>query len=219
LQGLRSSTVRLSGVSVQSLTRSFASSSVAMTRISDSIIHDHAELDQQYKNIKNAKDLDTKERWKNQFTWELARHSVAEELLVYPAMEKYLGNKGKAAADKDRAEHQTVNELLHKIVKLKVSDHEFDPTLDQLMTNLSQHIKEEEKDDLPALENAMGAADSANLEKNFRRTKMFVPTEPHPSVSRKPPFETVAGILAAPIDHIKDLFKKFPEESKSELPP
>ena len=77
-------------------------------RISDLIIHDHAELSDYYKQIKNAKDSETKAKWQNQFTWELARHSIAEELVVYPALEKYLGSKGKDMADHDRKEHRTV---------------------------------------------------------------------------------------------------------------
>ena len=55
---------------------------------------------------------------------------------------------------------------------------------------------------------------------SFKRTKMFVPTQSHPSAPAKPPFETVAGLMAAPIDHLKDMFKKFPEDvKKGQLPP
>lgn len=75
---------------------------------SDLIVHDHSELSDYYKQIKNAEDEETKVKWQNQFTWELARHSIAEELVVYPAMEKYLGDKGKEMAEKDRQEHRGV---------------------------------------------------------------------------------------------------------------
>lgn len=47
------------------------------------------------------------------FTWELARHAVAEELVLYPAMEQYLeGGRGRELAEKDRREHQTVLALI-----------------------------------------------------------------------------------------------------------
>jgi hypothetical protein len=68
--------------------RTFASSSAIMQRISDLIKHDHDELRTYKDNILKATDDDEKVRWQNQFTWELARHSIAEELVVYPAMEK-----------------------------------------------------------------------------------------------------------------------------------
>jgi hypothetical protein len=71
-----------------SLSRTFTSSPLLSQRISDLIKHDHDELRTYKDNILNAKDDDEKVRWQNQFTWELARHSIAEELVVYPAMEK-----------------------------------------------------------------------------------------------------------------------------------
>jgi len=188
-------------------------------KISQLIAHDHAELKQAYRNIKNASDADTKTRWRNQFTWELARHSIAEELIVYPAMETNVAN-GKSMAEKDRQEHQVVKELLYKIQDMDVEKSEFEPTLDELMKNLSQHIDEEEAHDMPALEKAISPEDSQSMSTKFNLTKKFIPSQSHPSAPSRPPFETVAGMLAAPIDHIKDLFKKFPEETKTgELPP
>jgi hemerythrin-like domain-containing protein len=79
-----------------------------MATVTEKITHDHRELEEYYNNIINATDNDTKARWQNQFTWELARHSIAEELVVYPAMEKSVPN-GKDMAEKDRSEHRSVS--------------------------------------------------------------------------------------------------------------
>jgi hypothetical protein len=49
-----------------------------------------------------------REHWANIFRWELARHSLAEELFLYPAFEQYLGSEGKKMADEDRADHKEV---------------------------------------------------------------------------------------------------------------
>lgn len=79
--------------------------------ISEAITHDHRELKTYYNEIvDNPDDIDHVTRYGNQFTWELARHSVAEELLVYPAMEKYMGEKGKQHAESDRKQHHEVRE-------------------------------------------------------------------------------------------------------------
>jgi hemerythrin superfamily protein len=80
-----------------------------MVRITDAIAKDHRLLESYYETILSAEDADERTRFQNQFTWELARHSVAEELVVYPAMAKYLRN-GDQPVDKDRQEHQTVRE-------------------------------------------------------------------------------------------------------------
>lgn len=80
-----------------------------VSAVSAAVIKDHRELEEFYKNIVNAQDNEEAERWQNQFTWELARHSIAEELVVYPAFERNLGEKGKIMANKDRDEHQVVS--------------------------------------------------------------------------------------------------------------
>lgn len=78
--------------------------------VTDALTKDHSELRQYYMEvINNPNNLDHVERYGNQFTWELARHSVAEELIIYPAFEKYLGPKGHEMAEKDRKEHHAVS--------------------------------------------------------------------------------------------------------------
>lgn len=84
------------------------------TTVSDAIKHDHREIEQYYDQIINATDADTKTRYQNLFTWELARHSIGEELVVYPALEKYVDG-GKALADRDRQEHQKVRTSTLKV--------------------------------------------------------------------------------------------------------
>jgi hemerythrin superfamily protein len=81
----------------------------AASTITETITGDHRELEKCYNEIISTDDVDHQTRYGNQFTWELARHSVAEELLVYPAMEKYLGEKGKQHAESDRKQHHQVN--------------------------------------------------------------------------------------------------------------
>ncbi|KIW10757.1 hypothetical protein PV08_10056 [Exophiala spinifera] len=183
--------------------------------VSDLIKHDHAELKEFYENVLRASDEDAKVRWQNQFTWELARHSIGEELVVYPAMENYMGEEGKRLADKDRAEHNEVKELLYKFQGLYPSDTDFEPTLKSLWNTLSQHIEEEETEDLPKLEDALRDYDpdySAHLAKSFGRTKKFVPTRSHPAAPDKPPFETVVGLMTAPLDRLGDIFRRFPKD-------
>ncbi|RHZ67192.1 uncharacterized protein CDV56_109606 [Aspergillus thermomutatus] len=198
--------------------RAFTLTQPTMTLLSEAIKDDHRELEDAYNKILSATNVDEKRRWQNQFTWELARHSIGEELVVYPLMEKNLPN-GKALADKDRAEHKTVKDHLYKFQSLSPTDPEFESTIKALWSDLGEHIKEEEQDDLPSLEKTLAKDDSEKQVKSFMRTKKLIPTRSHPDAPDKPPFETVVGLMTAPIDHLADLFRKFPEESKSQLPP
>ncbi|OKL58229.1 putative hemerythrin-like protein [Talaromyces atroroseus] len=214
LQASYPTTIACRGVSK----RWYSATAPVMSLISETIQHDHRELEDAYKKILSNPDLNEKKKWQNQFTWELARHSIAEELLVYPAMERHLSD-GKRLADKDRAEHQSVKEQLYKFQSLQPADPDFEPTLQGLWADLGQHIKEEEEHDMVELEKALQESESQALVTKFNRTKKFIPSRSHPSAPNKPPFETVAGLMAAPIDHLSDIFRSFPDESKSELPP
>jgi len=181
------------------------------TRISDRIKKDHEELASYVNTIKNSSDYDTQVRYQNQFIWELARHSIAEEIVVYPAFEQHVLG-GKEMADKDRKEHLEVKKMLYEFQKMTPKSPEFMATLDNLWSNLQQHIKEEETEDLPALEKALQGDDSNSMATSFHRTKHFVPTQSHPSAPDKPPFETAAGLLTTPIDKLMDMFKRFPKD-------
>ncbi|KAK1830461.1 hemerythrin HHE cation binding domain-containing protein [Podospora conica] len=201
------------------LLRPLSTTPSARSAITDTIKRDHRELESHYNNIMCTPDSDpdTAARWQNQFVWSLARHSIAEELVVYPAFEKHIpSGAGKAMADKDRAEHQNVKELLYKFQSLSPSSPEFKPTLERLWRVLSQHIAEEEKEDLPALEKCIDADSGEALAKSFGRTKHFVPTRSHPSAPDKPPYETAVGMMATPMDKLMDMFKKFPDEATPE---
>jgi len=182
-----------------------------MPPISEAIKRDHRELVAYYDNIIDAADAEEQVAWQNQFTWELARHSHAEEIVVYPAFEKHVLG-GKAMAEKDRGEHQIVKEQLKTFQNLSPADRLFIPTIKTLMNDLTQHIHEEEESDLPKLEDVLTSDESDALYKSFERTKMFVPSRAHPSAPNRPPFETAVGLLTAPVDRVADLFRTWPED-------
>lgn len=98
------------------------------------------------------------------------------------------------------------------------TDTQFLPTIRNLMEDLSHHIDDEETIDLVKLENAITPEESDRLARSFARTKMFVPSRSHPSAPNKPPFETAVGLLAAPIDHLADLFRMWPDEALTPNP-
>jgi hemerythrin superfamily protein len=100
--------------------RGIATSPIAMAPgISDAIKNDHREIESYYDKIINSSDKDEQTRFQNLFTWELARHSIGEELVVYPVFEKLLSG-GVDMANKDRKEHLKVNlnYHLHLVIKL-----------------------------------------------------------------------------------------------------
>lgn len=192
-----------------------ASAPAAHVRILPALAHDHRELESHSKRILNSTDADEQTRYQNQFTWELARHAIGEELVVYPALAKHVKD-GQRIADKDRDEHQGIKEQLKVFQGLSADDPAFLPTLRGMVGDLEHHFKEEEEEDLVLLEEALSQAESEALTRSFERTKLFVPSRSHPMAPDKPPFETVAGLLAAPMDMVADIFRKWPHPGQEE---
>ncbi|KAL4888325.1 hypothetical protein BDV59DRAFT_206244 [Aspergillus ambiguus] len=180
--------------------------------ISEAVAKDHQEILACYNRIISSSDRDEQVRFQNLFTWDLARLLVGEELVVYPALEKHLSN-GASITEKDRKVHQTVKQELKKFQNLDPSNTSFIPSIQALMKDLSQHMKEEESSDLPQLEAAITDDQSNSLRKSFNRTKIFMPSRAHPHAPNKPPFETAVGLLTAPIDQLGDLLRKWPQHA------
>lgn len=98
----------------QVASRAFATAQILRApALTEAITSDHRKIEDAYKQVVNSDDIDHQTRYGNLFIWELARHSVAEELIVYPAMEKYMGEAGKDHAEKDREQHHQVSQTLH----------------------------------------------------------------------------------------------------------
>lgn len=132
----------------------------------------------------------------------LARHHVGEELVVYPVMKKVLPD-GNDLVSKDRQAHHRIAELLYKLQEKSASDPDFPNTFDELMGELRPHLRDEEATDLPKLEAKLSREESADLAKQFSRTKKFSPTRSHPfATSFEPPFETALALITAPIDKV-----------------
>ncbi|KAJ5988976.1 hypothetical protein N7481_004186 [Penicillium waksmanii] len=186
-------------------------------RILTAIKHEHRELEADVDKILNSSSPDEQTRYQNQFTWELARHMIGEELIVYPALIKYVKN-GQAIADEGRAEHQDIKEQLKMFQGLRSTDPRFIPTLRALIGDLENHIRKEEDQDFARLEATISKEDSETLTRWLNQTKMFLPSRSHPLAPTKPPFETAVGLLTAPVDMVADMFRKWPRERKGNVP-
>nr|KAK2737366.1 hypothetical protein FQN57_007544 [Myotisia sp. PD_48] len=180
------------------------------SRISDTMKADHRELRDNYMKILEAQDDDSKTAWGNMFTWNLARYTVAEELVVYPALENHMDH-GQVIADKDRNQNQEIKNLLYDFQSMRGGDSRFRPTLDAIMDNLNLHIEQEEDEDLPSLEAVIDDSESEALSNRFERTKVLMPTRAHPSAPTQPFFESAVSLMESPIDKVADIMRRFPE--------
>lgn len=176
----------------------------------DEIKKDHQELIAFYDRYKNAVSTEESNKWFHQFVWELSRHSVAEELVLYPLLES-LSQKGKELADKARKDHHAVKELLYAASK-ETNVTLFDEKMNVIMKDLAEHIQNEENEDLVYLSDNVSPKNLSRAGKMFTLKKKIAPTRPHPMIPEKPvALEAALGLLVAPIDKFRDLFSSFPE--------
>ena len=94
--------------------------------------------------LRGASTEEVKSRRKHladQVTIELVRHSVAEEVLVYPQVEKKVSAE---EAEHAREEHAEAEETLQRLEKLDADDPAFDDELATLMGEIRHHIADEE---------------------------------------------------------------------------
>src|SRR5918997_297175 len=111
--------------------------------------HDHREVEEifaELETLRGAATDETRSRRKHlteQVTTELVRHSVAEEVIVYPHVEDKVSAE---EAEHAREEHAEAEETLHRLEKLDPDDPSFDEELDTLMAEIRHHIEDEEGD-------------------------------------------------------------------------
>jgi len=185
--------------------------------LTEAIARDHDDLRSYYEAYVSAKTLKEKEGWVSQFIWTNARHAISEELVVYNAMLKLMGSQGKEITDKDREAHQRVKDDLFMLQSRKVDDPAFPQVFKTMFDSLWTHVLPEESDDLPAFEALISHKQSQELADEFERTKKFAPTRSHPSAPADfGPFETVAALLAAPMDKLGDMLRTFPSKESIE---
>jgi hemerythrin superfamily protein len=134
---------------------------------------------------------------------ELVRHSVAEEMFMYPAARKKLPD-GDRIADHEIAEHGEAEEVMKELEGLEATDARFDELVGKLIADVRHHIEEEEGDLLPRLKQSCSAEELRELGGKVLRAKKIAPTRPHPSAPSKPPANLILAPGAGLIDRLRD---------------
>lgn len=169
------------------------------------IKRDHRILKAYYNKYKESNKHDDK--WFNLFVWEAARHSVAEELSLFPIMIR-LGVEGEELANASRREHHALKESLEEVGKKK------DPVLmDKMFEHYMDHMHQEEIQDLAFVEKELTEDELSEAGKLFEARKMFASTRPHPSIpSKSAGWESFLDFMIMPIDKLRDAWSKFPNQ-------
>jgi len=170
--------------------------------------HDHREVEEMFaelESLRGATEEEARARRKavaEQVTIELVRHSVAEEVLVYPQVDKQVSTE---EAERARKEHAEAEDTLQRLERLDADDPAFDDTLATLMREIRRHIAEEEGQTFAHMRQVIGADELRRLGARVEAFKKVAPTRPHPNVPNEPLPRMAAGPAASLLDRMRDL--------------
>lgn len=133
----------------------------------------------------------------------LIKHSVAEEMYVYPAMEEYLED-GKQEVEHDKQEHQELEELLKQLEGLEVADPQFPQCVARIQEVLADHVSDEESEQFPKMRAAIPAEKLVELRAKVEMAEKIAPTRPHPEAPHSEMFHKLVGPGVGMVDRLRD---------------
>lgn len=169
----------------------------------DILTTDHREVLDLIGETKGAEDPGQKRDMADTITAELVRHSVAEEMFVYPAMRKHLPN-GDDIVKHDTEEHQELEEALKALEGIGGDKAEFTPALTRVEELLRHHANDEETEQFPQLRANIPRHDLVEMGKKVEAAKAAAPTRPHPSSPHSELFHKTVGPGVGMIDKLRD---------------
>ncbi len=167
------------------------------------LVHDHREVQQMFAELESGPDPKRRRELVDNVILELVRHSVAEEMYLYPATRKALPD-GDEIADHEIDEHASAERIMKQLDGMDPGDPRFEPLVRDLITDVRHHIDEEEGELFPRLAQAVDAETRAGLGRKIQAAKKIAPTHPHPAAPDKPPANKVIGPLTGLVDRMRD---------------
>jgi len=134
---------------------------------------------------------------------ELMRHSVAEEMYVYPAMRDQLPD-GESEVQHDIEEHQQLEEVMKELESVDSADPRFLETLGRLEAVLRDHVSDEESDQFPQLRSRFSTAELVEMGQKVETAKKAAPTRPHPGAPHSELFHKTVGPGVGLVDRLRD---------------
>ncbi len=167
------------------------------------LMTDHREFLDLIAQIRTTTDPERQRDLADTLIAEIVRHSIGEEMHVYPAMRDHLPD-GKEAADHDAEEHKEIERTMKAIEGADAGDAEFLSLVQQLEDLLRHHIEDEERDQFPQLRAHLSNDDLVKLGGKLETAKKLAPTRPHPAAPNAALFHKLAGPGVGLVDRLRD---------------
>lgn len=169
----------------------------------DILTADHREMTELLARATQTQDAEQRRDLVETAIAEVMRHAVAEEMYVYPVMEKDLPN-GKEEVEHDKQEHDEIVQVMKKLEEADAADPAFMNLVQELDKQLRHHADDEESDQFPKLRANLSGEQLLEMGDKVQKAKQLAPTRPHPSAPHSELFHKSVGPGVGMIDRLRD---------------
>ncbi|HET8599280.1 MAG TPA: alpha/beta hydrolase fold domain-containing protein [Segeticoccus sp.] len=164
------------------------------------VADDHAVVERQFQHLEAGRG--DRRTLADQVSYELALHAYGEETVMYPGfVEVGMVEDSEEAHD----DHADMKKHVTTLDGADPGDEKFEDALLELIRDVRHHAPEEEHEMLPPFRRHVGSAQMGQLGHTFTEAKRNAPTRAHPHAPDEGVKEQGAGVLAAPLDKLRDL--------------
>jgi hemerythrin superfamily protein len=104
-----------------------------------------------------------------------------------------------------KREHAEAEETMKRLESLDPTDAAFEDEIGRLMSEIRQHVAEEEGEMFPRMREILTPDELIDLGKRVEAIKKMAPTRAHPSVPNEPGTRLAAGPVAGLFDRLRDM--------------
>jgi hemerythrin superfamily protein len=176
----------------------------ARSDVVDILTTDHKEMLELLTQIQRSTDPAERRDLTDALIAEVMRHAVAEEMYVYPAIEKHVPN-GAQEVEHDKQEHDELVGVMKRLEDADAADPTFMDLIGQMTDKLSHHAKDEESDQFPKLRATIPTEELVELGIKVEKAKKLAPTRPHPHAPHSELFHKTVGPGVGMVDRLRDL--------------
>ncbi len=169
----------------------------------DVLTTDHREFEELIDLIMITVDPAHRRELADQLIAELVRHSVAEEMYVYPAMRDHLPD-GEEAVEHDTREHKELEKLMKQLEGVDAQEAEFLQLVTKIREVLDDHVDDEENQQFPKLRAHVPQEELVELVCKVETAKKLAPTRPHPTAPNAELFHKLVGPGVGLVDRLRD---------------
>ncbi|HEX6886460.1 MAG TPA: CBS domain-containing protein [Candidatus Nanopelagicales bacterium] len=171
----------------------------------DVILERHAQIKQAFTDVMDVVG-DERQRRFDELVRLLAVHEAVEEELIHPLAQDRIQD-GDETVGARLAEEAQAKRALARLHDLGVEHPDFEDGLMNLAVDVLAHAEAEERDELPALREAVPAAQLQALSRLWTAAEALAPTRPHPRVGEIGLANLVAGPPLMVFDRIRDAIR------------